>query len=340
MIPVSEGRIGLEVKGNVLRNRQDRIKHLEEQLGRESKTVYETKLDDLLRLRKGAKTKVEAADLVFVTSGEIDEQGELGNVSTARRFMDDVLSTLPRAVKTLAGLGCDTVVIAADHGYLFGDELSSDTKIDPPGGDTKDLHRRVWVGVGGADEPSFLRVPLSRMGPDAEDLDVAVPWGFGAFKSPGGSAAYFHGGMSPQEMTIPVLSLKLKATTDDDTDSGIDWELSLNSKKISTRFVSVRVGGRPAGRLAFTLPRVRAEVRVGGKVVSEPVSATYDFSDTALDVGLRLAGGEIEANTVTLMIDSDAHPEARSGTASVHLLDATTGVGLTSTDGVEIDISV
>ncbi len=254
--------------------------------------------------------------------------------------MDDVLSMLPRAVKVLFDLGCGTIVLAADHGYLFADELGTDTKVDPPGGQEADLHRRVWVGVGGSDEPSFLRAPLWRMGL-GEGLDVAVPWGFGAFKSPGGAAAYFHGGMSPQEMAIPVLSLKPKGTVDGATSSEIDWELGLNSKKISTRFVTVLVGGRPASLLEPSLPRVRVEVRVGGTVVSEPVAATYDFSDTALDVGLRLADdGEIETNTVTLMIDPDVNPEARSGTASIHLLDATTGVELARKDGVEMDISV
>lgn len=113
----------------------------------------------------------------------------------------------------------------------------------------------------------------------------------------------------------------------------------MNSKKISTRFVTVLVGGRPAGLFDPALPRVRVEVRAGGSAVSEAVAATYDFSDTALDVGLRLAeGGEVETNTVTLLVDPDTHPQARSGTASVHLLDATTGVELAREDGVELDI--
>src|SRR5215212_8590963 len=110
---------------------------------------------------------------MLVTSQEIDEQGELGNIATARRFMDEVLSMLPRAIKILADLGCERIILAANRGYLFAEELGTDTKIDPPGGQEANLHPRVWVGVGGADEPSFLRVPLSRMGL-GEGLDMAV----------------------------------------------------------------------------------------------------------------------------------------------------------------------
>lgn len=341
VVRVAEGRLGLKVGGTVLRGRQERVKHLREHVERASKTVHETKLEDLLYSPKKTRQKAGPADLIFVTSGEIDQQGEIGNVATARRFMDEVLSMLPRAIKILADLGCGRIVLAADHGYLFADELGTDTRIDPPGGKEADLHRRAWVGTGGSDEPSFLRVPLARMGLGDEGLDVAVPWGFGAFKSPGGAAAYFHGGMSPQEMAIPILSLKPKGALDDTASTAIDWELGLNSKKISTRFVTVLVGGRPAGLFDPALPRVRVEVRAGGSAVSEAVAATYDFSDTALDVGLRLAeGGEVETNTVTLLVDPDTHPQARSGTASVHLLDATTGVELAREDGVELDISM
>jgi len=88
------------------------------------------------------------------------------------------------------------------------------------------------------------------------------------------------------------------------------------------------------------LPRVRVEVRMGGKAVSEIVSATYDLSESTSDIGLRLVDGKVETNTVALMIDPDEHPESRSGTASVHLLDSTTGVELDLVEGVETDISV
>lgn len=337
VVRVSKGNLGLKIGDDVLGRRQDRIEYLKRHL-EPSRSVYETKLEDLFGSPRKAKQKAADADLVFVTSQEIDEQGELGSAA-ARRFMDDVISMLPRAVHALADLGCETIILAADHGYLFADELGTDTKIDPPGGKAADLHRRSWVGVGGAEEPSYLRFPLSQMNL-GEELHVAVPWGFGAFKVAGGAAAYFHGGMAPQEMVVPILSIGTKASSDSETSADIDWEIDLNSRKISTRFITVLVGGRPASLLDTALPRVRVEARVDGAVVSETVSAAYDYSESAFDVGLRLVDGEIETNTVTLMIDPDDHPEARSGTASIHLLDGATGVELARREGVETDISV
>ena len=63
--------------------------------------------------------------------------------------MDGVLDHLRRGVRVLRDLGIKTIILAADHGHLFAEEIGEDMKIDAPGGETADLHRRVWVGVGG-----------------------------------------------------------------------------------------------------------------------------------------------------------------------------------------------
>ncbi len=340
VVPVSEGKLGLEVGGTVLRNRKDRVKHLKEWAERASKAVYETKLEDLHSPNKNTKASVKGADLVFATSQEIDEQGELGNAVTARRFMDEVLFMLPRAIKVLAGLGCEKIVLAADHGYVFADELGSDTKIEAPGGKTKDLHRRVWVGVGGSEDASFVRFPLSRLGL-SDELHVAVPRGLGGFKAPGGASAYFHGGMSPQEISLPVISLTpTRKAEEASAPADVEWEIKLGSAKIATRIISVRVGGRSTSLLDPALPRGRVEVRSGGAVISEPLMAAYDYSEASRDFGINLGeGGELEENTLTMQIEPEKSPQA-GGEASVHLLDATTGVELARLDDVEIDISV
>ncbi|MBA2713956.1 MAG: PglZ domain-containing protein [Rubrobacteraceae bacterium] len=343
VVPVAQGRLGLEVAGTVLRDRKGRLDHLKKWSDEASLKLYVTRLESLYTSTKKSRVgaAVRDADLVLVTSQEIDEQGESGGGPTARLFMDEVLRRIPRAITALADLGCERIVIASDHGYIFADELDSDTKIDPPGGETSDLHRRVWVGVGGSEDPSFFRVPLSRMGL-SDDLEVAVPWGLGAFRVPGGASAYFHGGMSPQELAIPVLALTSKQTAaSPEPSADIDWDIRLGARTISTRVISVRVGGRSASLLDPTLPRCRLEVRVGDNVVSEPMVAAYDYSETAQDFGLALQeDGKIDDNAVTLVVDPDAHPEAREGMASVHLLDSTTGRTLASLDGVEVSISV
>ena len=82
-----------------------------------------------------------------------------------------------------------------------------------------------------------------------------------------------------------------------------------------------------------------AEIRAKGECLSIPVSASYGFEEATGDVQLRLVENnprEIEPNTITLMIAK----ESTQKTATVHLLDATSGAELQRLDRIEITIAI
>src|SRR5947207_2528055 len=81
-------------------------------------------------------------------SFESDAAGEGGFAPGARQAMDTILSNLARAVRRLAVAGIKNFVITADHGHLFSVEKDDSMKIDAPGGDEVELHRRCWIGRG------------------------------------------------------------------------------------------------------------------------------------------------------------------------------------------------
>ena len=180
-------------------------------------------------------------------------------------------------------------------------------KIEAPGGETADLHRRVWVGVGGTSEPSYLRTSLQVAGrrerPRPRDPLDASP----ASSRKGGARAYFHGGLSPQELIVPVVVMTPTAQALSEPPTGIQWTLTPGSKKLTTRFFSVQVSGQSSGLFDLEPPKVRVEVRAKGKCVSSPVSASYGFEEATGDVQLRTSADgrpeQIEPNTVTLMVD-------------------------------------
>lgn len=321
LVPAAAGKLALTINGATLQDRKDRVGFLRSHC---SAAVYDTKLEELAPLKRAARTGIESARLVLVTSREIDALCEGDNVALARRTMDDVLHELQRAFQTLAELGVETIVVTADHGFIFGDELGEDMKIDPPRGDTVDLHRRVWVGRGGAANPSYLRIKASDLGLGG-DLEIAVPWSLAGFKVTGGARAYFHGGLSPQEAIVPVLVLRPLMPSRVASSQATNWGLQAGSKKISTRFFSVQVTGNAALLFAVAAPRVRLEVREKGRVpISQPVSASYGFDEATGDVNLAWkpdGAREMEPNTVTLLLE----PAETKSTATVVLLDAITG---------------
>ena len=336
VVAVGTGKLGLQIDRTVIKDRKDRVAFLKEHTG---VPVFDAKLDDLLpKPSKRIKDGVQGAQLVLITSQEIDELGETDNSTQSRRQMDGVLHDLRRGVRILTELGVKTIVLAADHGHLFGEEIGEDMKIEAPGGETADLHRRVWIGQGGTSEPSYFRAPLSSLGIDS-DLDLATPWTFACFKSKGGARAYFHGGLSPQELIIPVLTMTPTGQSLAGPPAGIEWKLSPGSAKLSTRFLSVQITGFVTRLFDIELPKVRIEVRAGKKVVSRPVSASYGFVDGTGEVKLKTALDDpktIEPNTVTLMIIEEFDQK----TVGIHLIDASSGAELKSLEKIEVAISM
>jgi hypothetical protein len=166
-------------------------------------------LDDLLGLSqpKLAK-KVEGAQVVVVRSTEIDSAGENSSTRQARRIMNEVLNDLSSAIVRLARAGVEHAVVSADHGHLFALEREESMRTDAPGGDTVELHRRCWIGRGGATPPGCVRVSASALG-YASDLEFVFPTGSGVFRA-GGDLAFHHGGPSLQELLIPVLTIRTK----------------------------------------------------------------------------------------------------------------------------------
>jgi hypothetical protein len=299
----------------------------------------ELKLDDVSGVpRRSVRNQIESAQLVLVTSQEIDQLCESDNVGLARRIMDDIVAQIQRACRVLVGLGADLVIVAADHGYLFGEEISGDMKVDPPGGTTVELHRRVWIGRGGSSSPMSMRARLSDFGLDSE-LEIASPVGCGAFKVKGGARAYFHGGLSLQELVIPVIKIRPRGITEPSAHGEIKWELVAGSRKLSTRFFSVQIRGRAESLLAIDPPRVRVEIREGTQILSVPVSALYGFEEATGTVNLRTADGEakaIDPNTVAMHIAK----EPVTDSVTVHLLDAATGRELSRLGPIEVSISI
>jgi len=337
VVSAGEGELALEIGGKVIKDRKDRVAFLKENAG---VSVFDAKLDDLLpKPTKKVRDGIQGAELILITSQEIDELGEADNVAQARLQIDGVLSHLRRGVRVLADHGIKTIVLAADHGHLFADEIGEDMKIDSPGGKIEDLHRRVWVGVGGNSEPSYLRTSLASLGVDSE-FDIATPWTFAVFKSKGGGRAYFHGGLSPEELIIPVVVMH-SAVKSSAPSTGIQWTLTPGTAKLTTRFFSVQIAGSESesSLFGFEPPKVRIELRANKKCVSLPVSASYGFEDATGEVKLKIAENDqkrIEANTVTVMLTE----EISQKTVGVYLLDATTGAELAAPFMVDVAISM
>ena len=144
------------------------------------------------------------ADLVLIRSQEVDASGESGLLSVAWSDFETVIELLANVTARLARCGVDRVVIAADHGFIaLSRDVGEHRTVDAPAGAIGTIKRRVFVGRGGMPNEATARVPLASCGTPG-DLDLVVPRGLAVFRA-GGGRQFFHGGLSPQELVVPVI---------------------------------------------------------------------------------------------------------------------------------------
>jgi len=197
------GKLGVRIAGAFLPDWPSRRKFLAARIP----GLVDLTLDEVLGLSRSKLAKrVEGAQILIVRSQELDHAGEAGFTYQARQVMHTVIDNLARAVRKLAALGIAEAVVAADHGHLFASEREESMRIDAPGGETVDLHRRCWIGRGGKTPAGCVRVAATALGYES-DLDFVFPRGCGVFKS-GGDLAFHHGAASLQEILVPVLTVR------------------------------------------------------------------------------------------------------------------------------------
>ncbi|MEI6309423.1 MAG: PglZ domain-containing protein, partial [bacterium] len=331
VVLLGEDKLGVKIDGTVIANRPARLGFLQTNFP----ACLILKLEELSNLSRGVREKLSSTPFVMVTSQEIDSTAEGQSSQMARSIMELVPRQLERAFRLLADLGFEAIVVSADHGFLLGDAATSENRVEPPGGQTLILKRRFWLGRGGIASEELLRLPFHLWSPGSE-LELATPWSLGFFKGMV-NRAYVHGGLSPQELVTPVLTLLPKLRQAKFEKKSWIWKLEPKSAKISNRVLRVVVAAKSQGLFPLPPPRVRLEVMAGKRVIGSVQTATYGYEDAAKVVQMLAESGSetLTTNTFTLVIDQESSEKK----AILRLLDAESGVELSHKE-MDLDIAI
>jgi hypothetical protein len=305
-----KGKFGASVEGEFLPDLSARQKFIKSRVPE----LVDLTLDDVISTNaKNLIKKIGDAKIIVIRSTEVDAAGENASTSSARRIMDGVVEDLARCLQRLATAGIGEAVITADHGHLFfASERDLSMRLEAPGGDTVDLHRRCWIGRGGTVPTGAVRVPGAKLG-YTTDLDFAFPASTSVFKS-GGGLAYHHGGASLQELVIPVITVKLKADGSAKTEKNA-VTVTHDFDAVTNRIFTVRIElGGAAKNLFENARKVRPLVLSDERPVARAAIAT----DAVLEEGrLTLVPGT--QATVAFMLTDDTVKHVR-----IQVLDADT----------------
>lgn len=314
----ADDRLHVAIGGERVVAVPERVKRLEDAHGK----VADVPLDKLAQLtNRELRKAIDGSSLVLVRSTEIDTDGESDQLAASWGSFDSILEVLHTAVARLLHAGIERVVISADHGFLAVRRLGEDRRIEKPPTGKGELHRRAWIGRGGAATESTVKIPLSDFG-IAGDLDIIAPRGLGVFTS-GGGLQFFHGGLSPQELIVPVITVTSSEVT---AEPKYEIQLSVAGARISTGVVAITI--QMTGDLFTRESGVRVALTQDGQRIARVVGGDgYDAQTETIDAAVD------SPRVITMQISENL---VAGSTATLEVLDAATGVRL----GAAIDVDV
>lgn len=172
------------------------------------------KYENIIGLKRlDRQALVKGMDIVYIYHDKVDEASHTSD-SAVFPACDEAIAEIKNLIRIIVNEFSGTnVLVTADHGFLYTySPLHEDDKVDKTTPDEQDVEidRRYLITKKGA-KPDYL-LPV-------RFLDGDTPWEAFAprenvrIKKKGGGLNYVHGGISLQEMVVPILDFQFLRNT-------------------------------------------------------------------------------------------------------------------------------
>lgn len=194
--------------------------------------------------RQELKPIIDGMEVVYIYHDTIDEAGHKGDVAVACDIaVKEIVDLMKRILNMFRA---PNVYVTADHGFLYTrSALSEDEKVDKTSDNSTDIEygRRYAIVQKGA-VPDYL-MPVKFL--YNVDMDAFAPRENTRIKMRGNDGNFVHGGVSLQEMVVPVVECYFLR--------GDNKELINNRSKYETKPVTINLlsTSRKVSNLIFTL---------------------------------------------------------------------------------------
>jgi uncharacterized protein (TIGR02687 family) len=252
---------------------------------------------DLMNMkREVGRTFVKEFNTIYIYHDTIDALGdkqatEEQTFQACRQAVDDLMKLVAYIANTLNGA---FITITADHGFLYANGENSTvykSSLPPDIGGSMESKKRYILGKRMDTYPATLHGKLSNYSIES-DLEFLIPQGIQRFHFVGG-AMFYHGGIMPQEVIVPLLTVRMEQDPSkaEATRKKVEVGIVNFPQTITTRFVQLKVfQSDPVG--GDVLPRtLKAGVYDGSVAVTNEVKLLFNSMETdskALTQALQL----------------------------------------------------
>lgn len=211
---------------------------------------------DLVRdysARDAGRAWVKNYDVIYIYHNLIDQAGEKEEdqlfVRTQKCFEE-----IEQLLTIIARMNGNNIIVTADHGYLFQHSPLEDSDYASYKvlGDDQKYNRRFVLGANLEKDSAAMHFTAGELGLKG-DLEIVIPRSVYRLRRSGSGSRYVHGGLSLQELVVPMLRVSLGRTANDDA-LPVDVEVIAGNGHITNNEYSVRffqkqaVGGKRGER--------------------------------------------------------------------------------------------
>lgn len=281
----------------------------------ESLTINYADFRQCSKARRGELVK--GKKVVYIYHDTIDCVGESdGNVAQACETAMDELMQLMRILAN--ELNAANVIITADHGFLYTCsplEVYEKSEKEMLRGEIVECKRRYAI-VHGEGDSRTVTLPLDELG--QPELNAVFPMGCMRFRLQGHNACYVHGGLSLQEMMIPLVRYQNRKAGQKGFQAAEKTEVLLlgENRRISNNvFTLTFYQKKPCiGKVQPRTILARFE-DAWGKMISDEHRLVFDRTETennqrTLRATFRLLGSGYDRNAQYNLVLRDAEENA------------------------------
>ncbi len=301
---------------------------------RESVTL---KYDAIIKAKRPERSEwVKGKNVVYIYHDTIDEAGH--NADTAvfpacSNAIEEIKNLIRIIVNDFGGAN---IIVTADHGFLYTySPLSEDEKVDKMNFNNQDVEygRRYAIMKKGA-APDYL-MPVKFLD-GKTDFDAFAPRENTRIKMNGGGMNFVHGGVSLQEMVVPVIEYHFLRNT--------SKEYQRNRQKYDTKpaTVSLLSSSRKISNMIFSLNFYQKEAVSGNREAATYILYFVDasgkqISDTQKIIADKTAASSQE-RTFRCTFNLKSLPYSNTETYYLIIADES-GLGIPQREEFQIDIA-
>lgn len=274
--------------------------------------------DSLLAMKRDeARAFQKSASVIYIYHDTIDATGDKAasedmTFKACRSACVDLEQIIRYITNTMNG---SHIVVTADHGFLYTtddvpESQRSAISVDVP--DTCESKKRYKLGKGVTGFSGALFGSCKDFGFEDTGFNFLIPYGIQLFHFIGG-AKFFHGGVMPQEVIIPVVVVKpdQDASGKDGQKTPVEAGVIGLPSMITTRVFTVRVFQAESIGETNIARTVKAGVYYGTELLSDTPeillnSDSDDSKSLTKQIKIHLTGEHFDPKTDYLFVLQDA----------------------------------